>query len=523
MKKYPIGIQDFPLMIKEGFLYVDKTELIYRLITTGVSYFLARPRRFGKSLLVSTLESIFKGEKELFSNLWIDSSDYEWREFPVIRLDLSKTVSSSHEALSESLQELLQECANKYGITGIKRSFPSLSLSALVIELSKRSPVVILIDEYDKPLVHQLDNMKIVAQNREILSEFYTTIKALSEYIHRVFITGVSKFSKVSLFSGMNNLIDISMRAEYSTLLGLTEGEIHRYFKSELDSIAGKRQLSTEDLLQKIKYWYNGYFFSRSNDAEKVYNPLSLMQFLQGGEFDNYWFTTATPTFAINLIKKSNYFIPDLEKGIIAGKEIETSHETDVIDLPTLLFQTGYLTIDRYDANSWTYFLKFPNEEVKRSFLDHLLYEFAEMRPSEVHTFLFKLSAYLSRNDLNSFFETFNNLLGSIPYHIHIELEAYYHSLLYLVLKALGFTVEAEVITNRGRTDMVLKTEKCIFVFEFKINSNAQTALNQILQKKYYEQYRIDTREIILVGVNFDTKMRSLNDWKSQSILSEEL
>lgn len=375
MVKFPIGIQDFPLMRKEGFLYVDKTEWIYRMMTTGVSYFLTRPRRFGKSLLVSTLESLFKGDREFFDGLWINSSDYEWKEFPVIRLDLSKTVSHTPEALSVSLQELLQECADKYGITGIKRQFPSLSLSALVIELAKRGPVVILIDEYDKPLVHQLINIELVAKNREILNELYTTIKALGQYIHRVFITGVSKFAKVSLFSGMNNLIDISMRPEYTSLLGLTENEIKHYLKNELDSIARNRQEAIEEILAKMKFWYNGYSFSRSRDVERVYNPLSIMQFLQSGEFDNYWFTTATPTFAINLIKENNYFIPDLDNGIIAGKEIETSHETNVIDLPTLLFQTGYLTIDSYDENSWTYFLKFPNEEVRRSFLDHLLYE----------------------------------------------------------------------------------------------------------------------------------------------------
>jgi hypothetical protein len=518
MVKFPIGIQDFPLMRKEGFLYVDKTELIYRMMTTGVAYFLARPRRFGKSLLVSTLEAIFKGKRELFSGLWIDSSDYEWREFPVIRLDLSKAVSSTPEALSASLQELLQECANKYGINGITRQFPSFSLSALVIELTKRGPVVILIDEYDKPLVHQLSNMELVAKNRDILSEFYTTIKALSQYIHRVFITGVSKFSKVSLFSGMNNLIDISMRPEYATLLGLTENEIWHYFKNELNSVAHERQESVDAIQKKMKFWYNGYSFSRSRNTLRVYNPLSVMQFLQGGEFDNYWFTTATPTFAIDLIKKNNYFIPELEKGIIVGKEIETSHKTDVIDLPTLLFQTGYLTIDSYDENSWTYFLKFPNEEVRRSFLDHLLYEFAELRPSEIHTFLFHLSSYLSNKDLKSFFETFNSLLASVPYHIQIEQEAYYHSLLYLVLKALGFTVEAEISTSGGRTDMVLKMEKCIFIFEFKLNKKAQIALEQILDKGYYEQYREDAREIILVGVNFDTKLRSINEWKMQTI-----
>lgn len=375
MVKFPVGVQDFPLMRREGFVYIDKTEWIYHMMTNGVAYFLARPRRFGKSLLVSTLESLFKGERELFNGLWIDGSDYPWREYPVIRLDLSKAVSSTPEALSTSLQELLQENANKYEISGFQRPYPSFSLSALVIELAKKKgPVVILIDEYDKPLIHQLANMELVAQNREILSEFYTTIKALSQYLHRIFITGVSKFSKVSLFSGMNNLIDISLKSEYATLLGLTENEIGCYFQDTLDLIAQKRQEPLEKIREKMKFWYNGYSFSRHKKGERVYNPLSVMEFLQSGEFDNYWFTTATPTFAVKLIKKNNYFIPNLEKGIIVGKEIEASHESDIIDLPTLLFQTGYLTIDSYDKNSWTYFLKFPNEEVRRSFFRQRLF-----------------------------------------------------------------------------------------------------------------------------------------------------
>ncbi len=283
MVKFPIGVQDFPLMRKEGFLYVDKTEWIYRMMMTGVAYFLTRPRRFGKSLLISTLESLFKGERKLFSGLWIDSSDYEWKEFPVIRLDLSKTISSTPEALSISLQELLQECANKYSITDIKRQFPSLSLSALVIELAKKGPVVILIDEYDKPLVHQFANMELVAKNREILGEFYTTIKALSQYIHRVFITGVSKFSKVSLFSGMNNLIDISMKPEYATLLGLTENEIDHYFENELDAIVRKRQESKEETLKKMKFWYNGYSFSRSRKRRECIIHCLLWSFYNQG------------------------------------------------------------------------------------------------------------------------------------------------------------------------------------------------------------------------------------------------
>lgn len=391
MKKFPIGIQNFLRIRSEDFLYIDKTMIIHQMITQGVAYFLSRPRRFGKSLLVSTLEALFLGKRELFSGLWIDSCDYIWKEYPVIRMDISKTVSSSPEALATSLQELINANAKKYGVEGIERSFPSLSLSALVTELSKRGPVVILIDEYDKPLVHHLEDMDVVAKNRDILRDFYTMIKALDEYLHFVFVTGVSKFSKVSLFSGMNNLLDISLNPTYSTLLGLTDEEIHRDLQEELRSVSESRNKDEETNFKEMKQWYNGYLFSQSTDSERVYNPLSVFQFLKNAKLDNYWFTTATPALAIELIKKQKYPIPDLEQGTIVGKEIETDHEVDKIDLPTLLFQTGYLTIDSYDENSWTYRLKFPNEEVKRSFLEQLLFEFAEMRPSEMHTILFKL------------------------------------------------------------------------------------------------------------------------------------
>lgn len=518
MKKFPIGIQNFSRIRNEGFLYIDKTMIIHKMITQGVAYFLSRPRRFGKSLLVSTLEALFLGKRELFSGLWIDSCDYNWTEYPVIRLDISKTVSSSSEALSTSLQEMIKVNAEKYEIKGIERAFPSLSLSALVTELSKKGPVVILIDEYDKPLVHHLEDMTVVAKNRDILRDFYTMIKALDEYLHFVFVTGVSKFSKVSLFSGMNNLLDISLNPNYSALLGLTDKEIRRDLHEEMLNVAHLRDKDEETNFKEMKQWYNGYLFAQSNALERVYNPLSVFQFLKNAKLDNYWFTTATPTFAIELIKKQKYSIPDLEQGTIAGKEIETDHEVNIIDLTTLLFQTGYLTIDSYDENSWTYRLKFPNEEVKRSFLEQLLFEFAEMRPSEMHTILFKLIKNLKNKDLNGFFEIFNYLFSSIPYQINLKQEAYYHSLIYLVLKTLGFSMQSEISTHDGRIDMVIKTDLYLFIFEFKIDSDSKNALNQILEKKYYNQYKLESKEIILVGANFDTKTRLLKDWCSESI-----
>lgn len=515
--KFPLGLQHFSKIRKEGFLYIDKTKWIYRLVKEGSAYFLSRPRRFGKSLLISTLEALFLGKQDLFSGLWIDKSDYEWKEFPVIRLDLSKVVSSSVDSLATSLQELLNEVAIKYEISGIKRPFPSLTLSALVIELFKRGPVVILIDEYDKPLVHHLENTGLAQQNRDLLRDFYATIKALDQYLRFVFVTGVSKFSKVSLFSGMNNLREISLYDAYADLLGITEEEISSYLLPEIAHVANKKGKTQEDILTLLRTWYNGYRYSLSPLVPKVYNPVSLFSYLETSNLDNYWFTTATPTFAIELIKIRSFPVIDFENGVIAGKEIEVCHDVDVIDIPTLLFQTGYLTIGDYDEKTQTFFLKFPNEEVRRSFLEHLLHAFTASHPSEIHGLLYKLSKHLEDKDLESFFDVFNVFLSSVPHQIHKDLEAYYHSLLYLFLKAIGFRVEAEISTAQGRIDMLLKTKTTIFLFEFKVNKTAQEALNQILNKDYQKRFSLSD-QIILVGVNFDTQSRTLNEWKSLSL-----
>ncbi len=519
MARFPLGLQHFPKIREEGFLYIDKTEWIYRLVKEGFAYFLSRPRRFGKSLLISTLEALFHGKRDLFSGLWIDRSDYEWKEFPVIRLDLSKVVSSSVDTLAMSLQELLNEVAMSYGVKGIERPFPSLTLSALVIELYKKGPVVILIDEYDKPLVHHLEDIELAQKNRNLLRDFFTTVKALDQYLRFVFVTGVSKFSKVSLFSGMNNLKEISLYEAYADLLGITQEEIHSYLFPEIIHIAKKKGETEEQIFTLLKKWYNGYRYSLSSTIPKVYNPVSLFSFLETANLDNYWFTTATPTFAIDLIKTRSFPIIDFEDGIIAGKEIEVSHDVDVIDIPTLLFQTGYLTIDDYNEETKDFFLKFPNEEVRRSFLEHLLHAFAQRQPSEIHGLLYKLSKCLQEEDLKSFFDVFNAFLSSIPHQIHKDVEAYYHSLLYLFLKAVGFRVEAEVSTAQGRIDMLLKTKTAIFLFEFKINKTAQEALDQILDKGYQRQFSLTCCPVILVGANFDTQSRMLNEWQSQVLV----
>ena len=519
MEKLPLGIQHFPNLRNEGYAYVDKTHLLYRLIEEKPGCFLARPRRFGKSLLVSTLEALFQGKRELFSGLWIATSDYQWQQYPVIRLDLSAAVADNSTTLAISLQDALKAVAARYDIEGIEREFPVLTFSALVEKLfHKIGPVVVLVDEYDHPLVQHIDNPKLAEENRKFLRGFYANMKAQEQYLRFVFVTGVSQFTKVSLFSGLNNLQMLSFREEYADLLGLTEAEIKTYFASNIRHVAEQRGETEDEVLSLLKTWYNGYLYARSSSAPRVYNPISVFSFLKTAQLDNYWFSTATPTLAIALAKQRHFPLLDLEQDVIAGKELEEAHDIGVIDMPVLLYQTGYLTIRTYDEKTQTYLLNFPNEEVRRSFFDHLLRVFFNSTPSDIQGTFFNLSNYLRKNDVSKFFDIFNTFLDSIPSQIHKDAEGYYHSLLYLFLKTLGFKVEAEVSTSQGRIDMVLKTEADIFVFEFKINKTAQEALEQILSKGYHTQFKMDKRPITLIGANFDTSLRKLNDWKSQKI-----
>lgn len=513
MKKLPIGVQHFPTLIREGFLYVDKTQLIYRLITEQRGHFFSRPRRFGKSLLCSTLAAIFQGKRDLFKDTWIATSDYEWQNHPILWFDFSTLVGRDKESVERSLQSALVYAAADAGISLSPGSSPVDSFISLIRQASQEKEVVIIIDEYDHPLLKVLDNESELVKIRDVLNEFYTVIKSLNRFIRYVFVTGVSKFSKVSLFSGMNNLQDITLDPNYATLAGISEIELNDNYSEWIKATAKKRDEGPEYTRELIRKWYNGYCFSRAPQAEKVYNPVSLHLFFDEAQLSNFWFGTATPTFAIDLIRSQNYPVLNLEQGITIGSSLDQHHEVSQINLIPLLFQTGYLTIQHFDEEAQTYHLAFPNEEVRRSFFDHLLTGFTKLDETQLGLHFTQLTHALRSKNLKEFFEGLNVLFAEIPYSLHIAKEAYYHSLIYLIIRGLRLKVESEVATSMGRMDLVVFENNTLFIFEFKFDASAKEALEQILHTGYADRYKGTGKKIVLVGASVNREKRRIEDW----------
>jgi hypothetical protein len=507
MKKLPVGIQTFSKLIKGNYLYVDKTEEIYKLLSGGgQSYFLSRPRRFGKSLLISTLKEIFSGNKELFKGLWIYDK-WEWEEYPVIHLDFLGLEYEGREQLVKTLEFLLNQNAAVHGIQLTEDGYDK-RFRELILKLSRENPVVILVDEYDKPLIDYVENDEIetARENRKVLKTFYGAIKGADEYLKFVFITGVSKFSKVSIFSGLNNPDDISVGNRFSTLLGYTHQELLYYFKDRLGELP----------VETIKKWYNGYSWDGRNF---VYNPLSILYLFTTGEFDNYWFSTGTPTFLTKLIRAKKRNILEFDN-LPASSFAFDSYDIEDMEIIPLLFQTGYLTIKEIiiKKEKKKYRLGYPNKEVRDSFMTYLFREYTQQDLTLNTRLLERMSEAIEENDMDRLMEEMKSLFASIPYHIFIgEKEAYYHSIIYLILRLCGAHIAAEDPTNIGRLDAVLETETKIHILEFKIGSE-QEALEQIKQKRYHEKYTGSGKDIVLIGIGFDPQNRNIGNYLVEAL-----
>jgi hypothetical protein len=504
MQELPIGIQTFSDIIQHDYLYVDKTEKIFDLVKNpkGV-YFLSRPRRFGKSLLISTLNEIFEGEKELFKDLWIYKTDYVWEKHPVLRIDFSKKKAENKDDLKGFILYQLKNIADNYGIS-LERDQYDEAFDELLTKLSGINKVAVLIDEYDKPIIDNIDNIDLAVELREILKGFYTIIKACDEHIRFVLLTGVSKFSKAGVFSGLNNLKDISMDTKYSSLLGITGQEMETCFKEHIDRFAEIEGVSNAELIEKITYWYNGFCFSGT--CEKVFNPFSMLLLFDNARFSNYWFESATPSFLVKLIKEKSFDIKKMQDLEVREENLST-YEIEDLALVPLLFQTGYLTIKGYDDEFMTYRLGYPNFEVENSFQYALLRSYSY---TETNGYLVSLIRALRNDDFETFFDTLSVFFADIPYDLHIEKEKYYQTVFYLIFSLIGLKVEAEVKTNKGRIDAVI-IDKDVYLFEFKFNGDKDNALRQINDKRYFEKYQGTGKEIYLFGVEFAD--RNVGEW----------
>lgn len=517
MKKLPIGKQSFEAIINDNYLYVDKTKQIYDLITESEISFISRPRRFGKSLLCSTLEAIFRGKKELFKDLWIYNADYDWKKYPIIRIDMSLSDKRTPKDFEESLHIKLEEIAREYDFEFVHACKLFVKLQQLIKGLAKRhGKVVIIIDEYDKPIVDHISNPEVANHMRSILNEFYSMFKPLDEHIKFLFITGVSQFAKTSIFSGLNNLFDLTLEDQFSSLLGYSQDELEDNFSEYINHIEKKLGITHEQMMEDLKVWYNGYRFSGKGDL--VYNPFSTMSFFRGKRFRNYWFSTGTPTFLYNLLQDK--VIPVANKKFYIAKEIELEQlKINDVKINTLLYQTGYLTIKSYDEDRDRYHLNFPNREVEKSFIEGFLSESSSFDMSEVDDIAFDLVDALKANDLQLFFDALFQLISALHYPTHnAGNEEYYQMMVHLILKLLRIRIATEVPTNRGRIDSVVFTKTHIYIIEFKVNKSAQAAIEQTEEKKYFEQFLLDGREVVLVGINFDIEKRNLDEWISKIV-----
>jgi len=510
VKKLPIGIQSLSNIRSDNYVYIDKTKEALELIENGKYYFLSRPRRFGKSLFLDTLSSIFESKQELFKDLYIYDK-YDWaKTYPVIKIDFGNQKAKTEEELKTFILHRLSDIAKRYGVE-LKRDIYYEAFKELITKLKEKtnSQVVVLVDEYDKPILDNIENLPLAKEFREILKGFYTIIKGADEDLKFAFLTGVSKFAKTSIFSGLNNLDDISLDKRYSTICGYTQKDVEESFEEYLEDVD----------MEEVKRWYNGYSWL----GESVYNPFDILLFLsKGKEFRAYWFETGTPTFLIKLIEEKGYYLPNLESCIV-GDSLVNSFEIEDIKIESILFQSGYLTIknsQRTGAKT-TYTLKIPNMEVQSSFADSLI----PLLTKEDAQTTRQIAIYnaLLCADLETFKTTITSLFASIPYNNYTKnkienYEGYYASVIYAYLASLGIDMIAEDTTNKGRIDLALKLQNYIYILEFKVDrkENEPKALQQIKDKNYADKYKSENKEIWLVGVEFDSVSRgvSVAEWE---------
>jgi len=534
-RKLPIGIQSFKDLREKRFLYVDKTEYLFQLVNSGKVYFLSRPRRFGKSLFLSTLAAYFLGQKELFTGLYLEKAEEEqavqenravWQEYPVLYLDFNIGNYTDPKALDERLHVLLESEESSYDIEAGEKEQPFFAsrFEKLLTTAYKQTgkQVVILVDEYDKPLLQTMGvNEELNEHYRNMLKAFYSVIKTCDQYIRFAFLTGVTKFSKISIFSDLNNLRDISMEKQYAGICGITQAELEANFQPEIQALASEQDLTYQQTVTTLKQWYDGYCFSPAGD--NMYNPFSVLNAFVKERFGSYWFSTGTPTFLVNYLKEAHYFIPDLDGNVELNESgLETYRAVTENALP-ILFQSGYLTIIGYIKEARLYKLGFPNDEVRYGFLENLLPAYSSLPLGDTGKSVWQFVQDIREGKVDSFMERMRSIIAGIPYDNFTEenmklREQNYQTAVYLVFALMGQFVQTEVHCATGRADCIVVTADSVYIFEFKLSGNgsAEDALNQIKEKEYAAKYQTDGKKLILIGASFDEKMRTINDWKME-------
>lgn len=510
-KIYPIGIQNFEKLRKEGYFYIDKTALIYKMVKTGSYYFLSRPRRFGKSLLVSTLEAYFQGKRELFEGLAIAGLEKDWTVRPVLHIDLNISKYETAEDLSDMLNDFLTNWEAVYGSAPSETSL-ALRFKGVIKRAYEQTGqrVAILVDEYDKPMLQAIGNEELQRVYRSILKPFYGVLKTMDGCIKFALLTGVTKFGKVSVFSDLNNLDDISMWNEFIDICGVSDKEIQTWLEPELHEFAEKRGRTYDEICAELKECYDGYHFTHNSIG--IYNPFSLLNAFKRKEFGNYWFETGTPTYLVRLLQKHHY---DLERMAHEETDIQVlnSIDSESTNPIPVIYQSGYLTIKGYDERFGIYYLGFPNREVEEGFMRFLLPYYTTVTEVESPFEILKFTREVESGDYDSFFRRLQSFFADTPYEMIRDLELHYQNVLFIVFKLVGFYVKVEYHTSEGRVDLVLQTDRFIYVMEFKLNGTAEEALRQINEKQYARPFDTDGRKLFKVGVNFSKKSRNIEKW----------
>ena len=533
IRRMPIGTQNFEKLRENNDLYVDKTPYIEKLQLLGNVFFLSRPHRFGKSLFLSTLRAYFEGKKELFAGLYIEQVEEKlalqqrrepWTQYPVLYLELNAENYRTQIDLENSLHSHLVTWEKRYGADESERTLPSRFRGVIQRAYEKTGQqVVVLVDEYDKPLLETVYNDALNAANRSLLKAFYEVLKQCDAYIRFAFLTGITKFSKLTLFSGLNNLMDITLVDDYSAICGFTEQELSEYFTPEIEALATAHKKTIEQTRATLKKTYDGYCFSRR--GENVYNPFSLLKVLAIKEYDYYWFATATPAYLVNYLKNTEEPIPDLDSGVEVGIGDVQDFRYDNSSLIPLLFQAGYLTIKKYLSRANLFRLGYPNEEVRYSFLKELFPLYAKIDRPKIESKIWKAYQKFAEGDITSIMAEVTELLANIQYgNIPRDesgrnlREQYYQTVLYLFFRLLGLHTQSEVVVATGRVDMVVRTTKHLYLFEFKVTASgsAQDAIDQIKTRGYAKKFRSTKRKIHYIGVSFDEKTRNIGEWKEE-------